>query len=150
VVVHDGVERRRRRRDHEPGKFLISFGIGRGRPFAEKRSSLMRALTFCACAAIAAVVGCATAQADDANTMPNDRPVDVNGVNLACTGVGDEAKTDPRWAEYAVKIEFANRNAEYLTDVDTTVADAKGEQLFQVRCESPWLLADLPLGKYTL
>jgi hypothetical protein len=110
----------------------------------------MRALTFCACAAIAAVVGCATAQADDANTMPNDRPVDVNGMNLACTGVGDEAKTDPRWAEYAVKIEFANRNAEYLTDVDTTVADAKGEQLFQVRCESPWLLADLPPGKYTL
>jgi hypothetical protein len=111
----------------------------------------MRALTFAACFAIAAVVACATAKADDADTMPNDEPIDVNGVRLACTGVGDEAKEDPRWAEFAMRIEFANRNAEYLADVYVSVSDAKGEKMFEeMRCDSPWFLADLPPGKYSI
>jgi len=110
----------------------------------------MRALTFAACF-IAAVVACATAKADDADTMPNDEPIDVNGVRLACTGVGDEAKEDPRWAEFAMRIEFANRNAEYLADVYVSVWDAKGEKMFEeMRCDSPWFLADLPPGKYSI
>jgi len=108
----------------------------------------MRALTICACLAFAA---CATASADDANTMPNDEPVEMNGINYACTGVGDDATQDPRWAEYAMRIEFANRNAEYLADVTVSVSDAKGEKLFEdARCDSPWFLAGLPPGKYTV
>jgi hypothetical protein len=111
----------------------------------------MRALTFCACLAISAVAACAVADADDGNTMPNDEPVDINGVSYACTGVGDEAKEDVRWPDFAMRIEFANRNAEYLADVTVSVADAKGEKLFEdARCDSPWFLADLPPGKYTV
>ncbi len=111
----------------------------------------MRALTFFACLAMAAVAACATANADDANTMPNDEPVQMNGVKYACTGVGDDAKEDPRWAEFAMRIEFANRDAEYLADVTVSVTDAKGEKLFEdARCDSPWFLADLPAGKYTI
>ena len=111
----------------------------------------MRALTFFTCVAMSAVAACAVARADDANTMPNDEPVDMNGVNYACTGVGDDAIQDPRWTEYAMRIEFANRNAEYLADVTVSVADASGQKLFDdARSDSPWFLADLPPGKYTI
>jgi hypothetical protein len=100
--------------------------------------------------AIAAVTACATARADDANTLPADQPTEVNGIEIACSGVGDEARVDPRWPAFAVKIEFANNAAEYLSDIDVSVADANGEALFHVHCETPWLLAKLPAGKYTV
>ena len=109
----------------------------------------MKGITFWLCAAVAAVLAHATARADDANTMPVDERVEVNGFELACTGVGDEARNDPRWRAFALRIEFANRDAQYLSDIDVAVSDASGA-LFDVRCESPWLLADLPPGKYTI
>ena len=110
----------------------------------------MNPFLFWGCMAIAAVAACATARADDANTVPADQPTEVNGYEVACSGVGDEARVDPRWPAFAVKIEFANNAAEYLSDIDVSVADAAGEALFHVRCETPWLLAKLPAGKYTV
>jgi hypothetical protein len=108
----------------------------------------MNPLLFWGCVVIAAFTAYHTARADDANAIAADRPTEINGINVACSGVGDEAREDPRWAEYAVKIEFANRDAEYLSDIDVTLSDAAGEVLVHVRCETPWLLADLPAGKY--
>jgi hypothetical protein len=110
----------------------------------------MKLVTFLFCLAVAAVMAYSAARADDANTLPPDQPTTVNGVNVACTGIGDDANTDPRWPEYAVRIEFANANAEYLADIDITVSDASGEQILALRCDSPWFLADLPPGKYTV
>lgn len=36
----------------------------------------------------------------------------------------------------------------HLADVEVTIADAKGETVFQRRLEGPWLMVDLPLGRY--
>jgi len=110
----------------------------------------MNPFAFAACFAIAAVLACMTARADDAHTLPADQPATVNGIDVACTGIGDEAQTDPRWPEYAVRIEFADGQAQYLADIDITIADAKGEVLLQLRCDSPWFLAKLAPGKYTV
>lgn len=110
----------------------------------------MNPFLFWGCMAVAAVVASATARADDANTLSADQPTEVNGYEIACSGVGNEARVDPRWPAFAVKIEFANRDAEYLSDIDVSVANAAGEELFHVRCEAPWLLAKLPAGKYTV
>ena len=30
-------------------------------------------------------------RADDTTALPSDQPVDVNGYQMACTGIGDEA-----------------------------------------------------------
>jgi hypothetical protein len=98
----------------------------------------------------AAAVGCAAAFADEIPKLPPDEPVVVNGLHLVCTGVGEDARNDPRWRAYPVRIEFANAKAEYLSDAVLAVATADGEQLFEVTCDSPWVLANLEPGKYVL
>jgi hypothetical protein len=95
-------------------------------------------------------LGGAAALADDIRKLPPDEPVVVNGIDLVCTGVGEDARNDPRWAAYPVRIEFANADAQYLSDASLAVAKADGEQLFEVTCDSPWVLANLEPGKYVL
>ena len=100
--------------------------------------------------AAAALLGGAAAQAEDVRKLPPDEPVVVNGLDLVCTGVGEDARNDPRWRDYSVRIEFANADAQYLSDAVLAVARADGEQLFEVTCDSPWILANLEPGKYVL
>jgi hypothetical protein len=98
----------------------------------------------------AALISCCIARAESAQSLPPDTPVVVNGLDLVCTGVGEDARNDPRWRAYAVRIEFANAKAEYLSDAVLAVATADGTQLFEVTCDSPWVLANLKPGKYVL
>ena len=85
-----------------------------------------------------------------AETLPSDQEMTVAGVAVACTGVGDEAKEDARWPAYSTRIEFANSRAEYVTDLDISIRNAKGVTLMTVRCESPWFLAKLAPGRYSV
>lgn len=89
-------------------------------------------------------------RAGDVQKLPPDEPTVVNGLDLVCTGVGEDARNDPRWRAYPVRIEFANADAQYLSDAVLAVATADGEQLFEVTCDSPWILARLQPGKYVL
>lgn len=101
---------------------------------------------------VAAAVFAASAgvRAGDVQKLPPDEPTVVNGLDLVCTGVGEDARNDPRWRAYPVRIEFANADAQYLSDAVLAVATADGEQLFEVTCDSPWILARLQPGKYVL
>jgi hypothetical protein len=102
-------------------------------------------------ALIAAVLaGSAAVSADEAQKLPPDEPTNVNGLDLVCTGVGEDARNDPRWRAYPVRIEFANADAQYLSDAVLAVSTAEGEALFEVTCDSPWVLAKLQPGKYVL
>lgn len=96
------------------------------------------------------LIGCAAARAGDVQPLPPDQPVVVNGLDLVCTGVGEDARNDPHWAAYPVRIEFANADAQYLSDVVLSVARADGTMMFEVTCDSPWILAGLEPGKYVL
>lgn len=99
-------------------------------------------------ATVAAIGFVGYAAADSATFMPSDRPVDIDGIEMACTGIGDEAQSDPRWKAFPVRIEFAGGNAQYLADVEASLFDAAGRQLARVRCDSPWLLVKLPPARY--
>jgi len=115
----------------------------------------MKVITFLLALAIAAVLAWATARAQDADdgpgrVLPDDQPVTINGVEMACTGVGDEARDDPRWRDFSVRMEFAGGEAQYLSDLDIEVEGDGGDLRFDVRCNSPWLVANLPPGKYRL
>ncbi len=82
--------------------------------------------------------------------LPDDQPVTIDGVHMACTGVGDEAKENPEWRNYSVRLEFAGGEQQYLADLDVSLERMNGDQLISVRCGGPWLLVDLDPGKYRL
>jgi hypothetical protein len=68
-----------------------------------------------------------------------DKEITIGGVDVACSGIGQE-KADPRWTAYPARVEFSNPKQEYLSDGAVTVANAKGERLASVSCEGPWIL----------
>lgn len=81
-----------------------------------------------------------------ATVAPLDQVVTVGGVEVACTGIG-QTKSDPRWLEYPVRVEFSNAGAEYLVGAVVEVADTRGRTLLTVSCEGPWVLLRLKTGQ---
>jgi hypothetical protein len=107
----------------------------------------MRSLAFSTSVVAGLALG-AVALAADYNQLPDDEAVTINGFHVACTGVGDESKSDPKWRDYSVRLEFAGGEQQYLADVDVRVESASGEELVSVTCGGPWILVDLEPGKY--
>lgn len=105
----------------------------------------MRTIPLTSCLSVLAIVTCGAAAAE---ALPDDQEVTVDGIMVACAGIGRESTGDPRWSTYPVRIEFADDRAEYLADLDIRIATAKGAAVLAVRCNGPWFLAKLPSGKY--
>jgi hypothetical protein len=81
--------------------------------------------------------------------MVLDTEDSVNGVDVACTGIGD-AKLDPKWAAYPIRVEFSNAKNEYMTDAAVVLTTAKGKPLLAVTCEGPWILLRPAKGDYAV
>jgi hypothetical protein len=80
-------------------------------------------------------------------SMPMDTPTTVGGVDIVCTGVGEEAQ-DPRWLAYPVRIEFSNGGAQYLSGAHVELASTRGKAIASVDCDAPWVLFRLDPGTY--
>lgn len=81
--------------------------------------------------------------------LPMDQSAAVNGIEVACTGVG-ETRDDPKWQAFGVRIEFSNAVNEYLGGGAIRLRDRAGAQLLEVSCDAPWILLKLPAGSYTV
>jgi hypothetical protein len=79
--------------------------------------------------------------------VPMDGVMTINGVEAACTGIG-QTRDDPRWTAYPVRIEFSNSKNEYLMGGVVEVSSA-GKPLLTASCDGPWLLLTLPKGRYS-
>lgn len=100
------------------------------------------------CAALAvALFGAAPAVA--AANLPLNSPTTVEGVEAVCTGIGEDAQRDARWAAYPLKIVFAGKGGQFVTDADVTVSK-DGKDLASVHCEGPWVLVKVPAGRYRI
>ncbi len=66
-----------------------------------------------------------------------------NGLKYVCTGFGLEARQDPRWNRYPVKLMFTTGTKSYI-------ADADGKAVFEAHCDAPWLLVTLGPGRYVV
>jgi len=77
-----------------------------------------------------------------------DNPITVNGVDTVCTGNGDEAQHDPRWAAYPIRVEFSNGGAQYLSGAHVVLSQAKGKTLAALDCAGSWVLFKLAPGNY--
>ena len=79
----------------------------------------------------------------------DDQEGTFQGVRYACAGISTESRNDPRWNGYSLKVAFADGTGGFLADVDVTVHDQSGNVVLEVLdCLAPWVLADLPPGKY--
>lgn len=82
-----------------------------------------------------------------ATRLPLGSPTTVNGVEAVCTGVGLDARQDPRWNSYPLKIEVAGKDGQYLGDVRVTIL-RDGHPIIEAECSGPWLLFRLTPGGY--
>jgi hypothetical protein len=94
-------------------------------------------------AMLAILAGTTAALADPA---PMDTPVQMNGLETVCTGVG-ETKDDPKWLAYPIRIEFSNGGAQYLSGA--TVRISRGsDTVGSLDCPGAWVLLKGAPGEY--
>jgi hypothetical protein len=79
--------------------------------------------------------------------LPFDSPVSMRAMEAVCTGIGADARNDPRWAAYPLKIEIVGRAGEYLGQATVSLSQ-NDEAIISVQCGGPWLLLRLPPGPY--
>jgi hypothetical protein len=75
----------------------------------------------------------------NADPLPMDQPITVNGIETACSGIGDQAKTDSRWPAYPIRVEFSNGGAQYLSGAHVTLSEG-GKALASFDCSGAWVL----------
>lgn len=76
-----------------------------------------------------------------------DNPITINGIDTVCTGIGDEAQHDPRWAAYPIRVEFSNGGAQYLSGAHVSLS-RDGKTLAALDCAGSWVLFRIPPGSY--
>ncbi len=82
-------------------------------------------------------------------SLAMDAPVKIAGIETVCTGVSLEARENPNWDAYALKVVIAGSGGRYLGDERITVRQ-NGADLLSAACAGPWLLFQLRPGRYTV
>jgi hypothetical protein len=93
------------------------------------------------------VSGSALAQIETAPPLPLDQPRTMRDMEAVCTGIGSDAREDPRWAVYPLKVEVAGRLGQFLGEAEVTITKGT-EAVVTVRCAGPWILFKLSPGTY--
>ncbi|MFM0084485.1 carboxypeptidase regulatory-like domain-containing protein [Paraburkholderia sediminicola] len=108
--------------------------------FMNARVSLLLPLLFCAWAS-----GAALAQS-------LAQPASQNGVSYITGGVGEDEVQAFRAAApgYNLRMTFASKTGNYLSDVDVTITSGAGRSVLSVRTEGPFLFVRLPAGRYQI
>lgn len=84
-----------------------------------------------------------------AQRLPFDTPTEVNGIELVCTGIGREIRENPEWNAYALRIEVAGEQGQFLGNVEIGFL-RNGESVVELVCGGPWILAQLEPGTYNV
>ena len=100
-----------------------------------------------AAGALLLATGGALAQIEKAPPLPFDTPQQMRDFEAVCTGIGSDARNDPRWMEYPLRVEVVGTAGQYLGEAQVTVNKGK-EALVSVTCGGPWVLFRIPPGAY--
>lgn len=106
----------------------------------------MRFVYLAAAAIVAGAVAGFYWPANAQSFVPMDNPFNANGVDSVCTGIGDQAQHDPRWAAYPIRIEFSNGGAQYLAGAHVVLSTADGKPVTALDCAGSWVLFKLKPG----
>jgi hypothetical protein len=80
--------------------------------------------------------------------MPIDQETSVNGIQAACTGVGDQQENNARWSQYPVKEVVSGTGHQFFAGETVSITKSGGEQVAQMTCNAPWVLMKLEPGAY--
>lgn len=85
-----------------------------------------------------------------ASAAPTSQPEVQSGVSYITGGIGTDEVREFRAAakKYNLRMTFASKAGNYLSDVDVTISDAGGRPVLAVRTEGPFLFVRLPAGRY--
>jgi hypothetical protein len=83
-----------------------------------------------------------------AGGMPIDQETSVNGIEAACTGVGDQQENRARWSSYPVKLVVAGDRGQYYAGEHVSVTGRDGRPVADMTCNGPWVLMKLEPGAY--
>ncbi|MCA8150774.1 carboxypeptidase regulatory-like domain-containing protein [Burkholderia contaminans] len=98
------------------------------------------------CASICLLTAATGTYADTALT-----PVELGGVTYVTGGIGSDEVAAFRdvASRYNLRMTFASKTGEYLSDVDVTIQDGM-RHVLTVRTTGPLLYVRLPKGRYTV
>ena len=110
----------------------------------------MNALVARAALSLAFALSISSASALAADEAPQIRQ-DGN-VAYVSGGVSEEdrAALEPMVRDFNLKLVFALRNGEYLSDTAVMVTSARGQPVLEAKSNGPWFFAKLPSGQYTV
>lgn len=81
---------------------------------------------------------------DAGQKLPQDKPVEMNGITALCTGTGS-SKDNLDWQSYPVRVEFSNAAAQFLSGMHVKLNDGK-TTVAEFTCWAPWVLFKAPAG----
>jgi len=67
-----------------------------------------------------------------------------------CSGVGADEREAAEMVPHNVRVIYAQADGHYLGEVDTRLTDAAGNEVLAVHCPGPWVLLNLPAGRYEI
>lgn len=83
-----------------------------------------------------------------AGGMPIDQETSINGIQAACTGVGDMAENRARWNSYPVKLVVAGNRGQFYAGEHVSISSRNGRHVAEMTCNGPWVLMRLQPGNY--
>jgi hypothetical protein len=89
--------------------------------------------------------------ADESYVLPIEKK-EYRGIPYMIGGVGrDEREALAAMGkDYSLKLMFALKSREYLSDVKVEISDSTGKKAIDVVADGPWFFTNLPPGKYTV
>jgi hypothetical protein len=74
----------------------------------------------------------------------------AGGVSYVSGGVGTTSidRLSSLTKDFNLKLVFALKSGDYVSDVKVTIANAAGKTLLDTMSEGPWFLTKLPVGNY--
>ena len=87
----------------------------------------------------------------DLSGLPLETKTD-KGITYVSGGIGlDEREALRRVGQdYDLRLSFAEKAGNYLSDVEVVIKDAEGKTALEAISQGPWFFAKLPAGQYTI
>lgn len=103
-------------------------------------------------AVAAGIVLGTVALAPVANAQGEESVQNAGGVSYVSGGVGTTSidRLAALARDFNLKLVFALKSGDYVSDVKVTIANAAGKTLVDTTSEGPWLMAKLPAGNYKI